>query len=65
MEDDRLAHARGMYFHQAVCLFPIARGFFKWPAISAQTFSAIYFYCNITAPILLIIIRRESCGDIF
>lgn len=41
MQGDRLAQARRVYFHQAVCLFPMARGFFRWPSISAETFSAV------------------------
>lgn len=53
MQDDRLAQSQRIYFNQAESLFPMARGFFRWPSISAQPSSAVIsnaFYF----PVLLI-----------
>lgn len=41
MQGDRLAQTQRVYFHQAACLFPMARGLFRWPSISAEPFSAL------------------------
>lgn len=40
MQDDRLAQSQRIYFNQAESLFLMARGFFRWPSISAQPSSA-------------------------
>lgn len=48
VQGDRLAQAWRVYFYPAECLFPMARGFFRWPSISSEVF-CYYFYCNITA----------------
>lgn len=58
MQGDRLAQTQRVYFHQAACLFPMARGFFRWPCISAGPFSAVISIA-IQQPVLLMIFTTE------
>lgn len=37
----QIGPSSGVNFHQAVFLFPAARGFFRWPSILRETFSAV------------------------
>ena len=59
MRGDRLAHAQRVHFHLALCLVLSAKGFFKCPSASAETFSAALFYHYDAAHALL-----DTCLEI-
>lgn len=64
MQDDRLAQTQRIYFNQAESLFPMARGFFRWPSISAQPSSAVISNALYLLPVLLIFFYMYKWGRV-